>query len=114
MLSANTLSVRRSTFVPTVKASGLVRVGRISSGRRQQLVVLASEPPSKQQIAEAIKEAEETCETGSTEECATSWDIVEEVSAAAADKKVQAADSDPLEAFCKDNPETDECRVYED
>jgi hypothetical protein len=43
-----------------------------------------------------------------------SWDNVEELSAAAAHKKVAYQDdkvaSDPLEAFCDDNPDADECR----
>jgi hypothetical protein len=42
------------------------------------------------------------------------WDNVEELSAAAAHKKVAYAsdpvNSDPLEAFCEDNPDADECR----
>eukprot|EP01023_Acetabularia_acetabulum_P012396 TRINITY_DN1580_c0_g1_i3.p3 TRINITY_DN1580_c0_g1~~TRINITY_DN1580_c0_g1_i3.p3 ORF type:complete len:127 (-),score=28.34 TRINITY_DN1580_c0_g1_i3:240-581(-) len=81
---------------------------------RKQLVVVFSEP-SPEQISAAIEEAKETCETGTTEECATSWDVVEEISAAAADKKVEAeANKDPLEAYCQDNPETDECRVYQE
>lgn len=45
---------------------------------------------------------------------ACSWDNVEELSAAAAHKKVAYQDdkvaSDPLEAFCDDNPDADECR----
>ncbi len=52
------------------------------------------------------------------QDCAVAWDTVEELSAAAAHKKVaNAADptlSDPLEAFCKDAPDADECRVYEE
>lgn len=46
------------------------------------------------------------------------WDNVEELSAAAAHKKVAFANdpvsSDPLEQFCDDNPDADECRVYDD
>lgn len=45
---------------------------------------------------------------------ACSWDNVEELSAAAAHKKVAYQEdkvaSDPLEAFCDDNPDADECR----
>ena len=44
------------------------------------------------------------------------WDEVEELSAAAAHKKVAFKDNpvntDPLEAFCDENPDADECRVY--
>eukprot|EP01025_Chloroclados_australasicus_P019261 TRINITY_DN2047_c0_g1_i1.p2 TRINITY_DN2047_c0_g1~~TRINITY_DN2047_c0_g1_i1.p2 ORF type:complete len:119 (-),score=14.04 TRINITY_DN2047_c0_g1_i1:250-606(-) len=84
------------------------------SGRQLKLTLVTKAEPTKEQIETAIKQAEEACESGSTEECATSWDTVEELSAAAADKKLQGGSKDPLEEFCKDNPETDECRVYED
>nr|ABD37968.1 CP12 [Mesostigma viride] len=68
-------------------------------------------------VAKSIKDAEETCASGTTGECAAAWDEVEELSAAASDKKKkekEIAKKDPLEKFCEDNPETDECRVYED
>jgi hypothetical protein len=43
-----------------------------------------------------------------------SWDNVEELSAAAAHKKVAVQNdpvsTDPLEQFCDDNPDADECR----
>lgn len=55
---------------------------------------------------------------GTTEDCAVAWDTVEEISAAVSDKKTQEKiakqGEDPLEEFCKDSPEADECRVYED
>jgi len=35
------------------------------------------------------------------------------VSAALAHKQAAAKSSDPLEEFCDDNPETDECRIYD-
>uniref|UniRef100_A0A0D3FHK2 CP12 domain-containing protein n=1 Tax=Oryza barthii TaxID=65489 RepID=A0A0D3FHK2_9ORYZ len=47
-------------------------------------------------------------------ECAAAWDEVEELSAAASHARDRKKDSDPLEEYCKDNPETDECRTYED
>jgi hypothetical protein len=69
-------------------------------------------------LESAIKEAEDTCDGGDAAHCAAAWDNVEELSAAAAHKKVAIKDdkvsSDPLEAFCDDNPDADECRVYDD
>ncbi|KAJ8535734.1 hypothetical protein K7X08_023454 [Anisodus acutangulus] len=66
-------------------------------------------------VAESVKEAEETCaENPVSGECAAAWDVVEETSAAASharDKKKE--NSDPLENYCNDNPETDECRTYD-
>ncbi|KAG8056446.1 hypothetical protein GUJ93_ZPchr0002g23609 [Zizania palustris] len=59
--------------------------------------------------------AEETCEGNPVGiECAVAWDEVEELSAAASHACNRKKDNDSLEEYCKDNPETDECRTYED
>ncbi|KAJ0009814.1 hypothetical protein Pint_32831 [Pistacia integerrima] len=42
------------------------------------------------------------------------WDEVEEVSQAKADLRRKLAKQDPLEFFCQDNPEPEQCRIYED
>jgi hypothetical protein len=69
-------------------------------------------------VKKSITSAQEVCEGNETsEECVVAWDEVEELSAAAAHKRVatsSSASSDPLEKYCEDHPETDECRVYED
>jgi len=69
-------------------------------------------------VEEAIHHAEEVCNEGKAQACAVAWDEVEELSAAAAHKKValkdNPANTDPLEAFCEDNPDADECRIYDD
>ncbi|XP_051141810.1 calvin cycle protein CP12-1, chloroplastic [Andrographis paniculata] len=66
-------------------------------------------------VEESIKKAEETCSDDPVSgECAAAWDEVEELSAAASHARDrQKESSDPLENFCKDNPETDECRTYD-
>ncbi|KAG9142823.1 hypothetical protein Leryth_005570, partial [Lithospermum erythrorhizon] len=68
-----------------------------------------------EKVAESIKSAEEACsEDPVSGECAAAWDEVEELSAAASHARDRQKDnSDPLETFCKDNPETDECRTYD-
>lgn len=67
------------------------------------------------QVAEAIANAEKTCaEDPTSAPCAVSWDDVEELSAAVSHQAANKKGSDPLEEYCADNPETDECRVYED
>ena len=38
-------------------------------------------------ISEAVKAAEKACDDGQAEDCATAWDEVEELSAAASHKK---------------------------
>lgn len=78
--------------------------------RRYPSFVLHAEPD----VEGAIKEAEEACESGSEAECATAWDTVEELSAAKSDKEKKAERKDPLEEYCEEAPDADECRVYED
>lgn len=68
-------------------------------------------------IEKKVREAKEVCgEDGKSDECKVAWDEVEEVSQAKADLrlKLEIMHQDPLESFCQDNPETDECRIYED
>ncbi|VAH90323.1 calvin cycle protein CP12-1, chloroplastic-like [Triticum dicoccoides] len=86
-------------------------------GRR--LVAVAGSPSTPpelaQKVTESIKQAEETC-AGDPEggECVAAWDEVEELSAAASHARDRKKEhSDPLEEFCEDNPETDECRTYD-
>ena len=68
------------------------------------------------QIADSIANARKACEDDpTTAQCAVAWDEVEELSAAAKDQQViSKANSDPMEKFCADHPEANECRVYED
>ncbi|KAL5217276.1 hypothetical protein ABZP36_017960 [Zizania latifolia] len=85
----------------------------------RSLVAAAASPSTPpelaQKVSESIKQAEETCaEDPVGGECAAAWDEVEELSAAASHVRDRKKDSDPLEEYCKDNPETDECRTYED
>jgi len=73
--------------------------------------------PEKAAVETAIKEAEAACDGGTAGECAAAWDNVEEISAAISHKKDAAKANntdDPLERFCEDNPDADECRVYDD
>lgn len=68
-------------------------------------------------IEKKVMEAKQVCgEDETTDECKVAWDEVEEVSQAKAHlrQKLQLLQQDPLESFCQENPETDECRVYED
>ncbi|XVF82376.1 hypothetical protein PTKIN_Ptkin16aG0041800 [Pterospermum kingtungense] len=68
-------------------------------------------------IEKKVTEAKQVCEADETsDECKVAWDEVEEVSQAKADLRLrlEIEKKDPLEFFCQENPETDECRVYED
>ncbi|CAF2176250.1 unnamed protein product [Brassica napus] len=65
-------------------------------------------------VEKSIKDAEETCAGDPVSgECVAAWDEVEELSAAASHARDKKKDSDPLEEYCKDNPETSECRTYD-
>ncbi|KAG2489959.1 hypothetical protein HYH03_011589 [Edaphochlamys debaryana] len=94
---------------------------RPAASRPRAVIVRASGQPAvdlNKKVEDAVKEAEEACAKGTSADCAVAWDTVEELSAAVSHKKDAVKSdltlSDPLEAFCKDAPDADECRVYED
>ncbi|KAF7137521.1 hypothetical protein RHSIM_Rhsim07G0258100 [Rhododendron simsii] len=88
------------------KRTGLIGVGNITSRNRGKLTEM---------IEEKVKEAIEVCLGDErSDECKVAWDEVEEVSQAKADLRLKLLQKqDPLESFCQDNPETDECRIYD-
>jgi CBS domain-containing protein len=47
-------------------------------------------------------------------ECAAAWDAVEELQAAAADRRNKQETKTSLQAYCEANPDSEECRIYED
>ncbi|XP_043712156.1 calvin cycle protein CP12-3, chloroplastic [Telopea speciosissima] len=66
-------------------------------------------------IEKKVMEAKGVCKGNeASDECKVAWDEVEEVSRAKADLRRKMEKHDPLEYFCQENPETDECRIYED
>ncbi len=69
----------------------------------------------QEKIEQELQEARKVCDTsGSTSgECAAAWDAVEELQAEASHQK-QEKPKTSLEKYCDDNPEADECRVYDD
>ncbi|KAJ0976347.1 hypothetical protein J5N97_018312 [Dioscorea zingiberensis] len=99
---------------------GTLSCRQITNGRRAGRLIAFVQPPStpeiiSEKVKESIKAAEETCkEDAASGECAAAWDEVEELSAAASHARDRLKSHDPLEAFCQDNPETDECRSYDE
>ncbi|XP_022876382.1 calvin cycle protein CP12-2, chloroplastic-like [Olea europaea var. sylvestris] len=76
--------------------------------------VAAAPEGLSEKLAESVKNAEESCSENATSgECAAAWDEVEELSAEASHARDKKKESDPLETYCKENPETDECRTYD-
>ncbi|KAF9602036.1 hypothetical protein IFM89_024793 [Coptis chinensis] len=66
-------------------------------------------------IEKKVLEAKEVCQGDEKSDgCKVAWDEVEEISQAKADLRRRLEKEDPLEYFCSENPETDECRIYED
>jgi CBS domain-containing protein len=78
------------------------------------------EKPKKMFIEDRIEasreEARAICaEKGATSgECAAAWDIVEELQAEIADRKAEKKTKTSLEIYCEENPDANECRIYED
>ncbi|KAK9055864.1 hypothetical protein SSX86_026951 [Deinandra increscens subsp. villosa] len=87
----------------------------ITSGRMMYMRPARATPDGlSEQIATSIEAAKESCaDDPASGECVAAWDEVEELSAASSHARDKAKDSDPLETYCKDNPETDECRTYD-
>lgn len=67
-------------------------------------------------IDEAIKNAEDAARKfgKGSKEAKVAWDVVEELEAERSHQAAQKKSEDPLEQYCKEVPEADECRVYED
>lgn len=107
--------------VQTVRFPPLFRLSQrcpaiVGSGHAVRVGPLRAAPDSiSEKVEESIKNAEEACSGDpASGECVAAWDEVEELSAAASHARdKQKGNSDPLEKYCKDNPETDECRTYD-
>ena len=70
----------------------------------------------KEKIDQERANARAVCGTEGSDsaECAVAWDTVEELQAEAAHQKSKEVKKTSLDVFCDDNPDADECRIYED
>ncbi|KAF5827003.1 small protein associating with GAPDH and PRK [Dunaliella salina] len=98
---------------PAASVQTTRRVPSVPRTLRSRVVVRAEVPGDNAAVQQALKEAEAACKDGNSAECTTAWDNVEEVSAAVNDKKREAKSTDPMDKFCEDNEDADECRVYD-
>ncbi|KAJ1412563.1 hypothetical protein SESBI_20291 [Sesbania bispinosa] len=91
------------------------RPGLLGSGRLAIVRPVHAAPDRiSEKVEESIKNAQETCaDDPASGECVAAWDEVEELSAAASHARDKMKESDPLEDFCKDNPETIECKTHD-
>ena len=70
----------------------------------------------QEKIQQELQSARDACDvSGSTSaECAAAWDAVEELQAEASHQRQSKPEKTSFEKYCDDNPDADECRVYED
>jgi hypothetical protein len=66
-------------------------------------------------IQSEIESARAACDTtgNTSQECAAAWDAVEELQAEASQQQAKGADKSSLETYCDNNPDADECRIYD-
>ncbi|OIW17433.1 hypothetical protein TanjilG_22545 [Lupinus angustifolius] len=117
MAFGTTLSLPKVLFKSSESPQNvqLIKLPRLLSMRPATTIVYAAPERISQKVEESIKNAKETCSDDPTSgECVAAWDEVEELSAAASHARDRSKElSDPLENYCKDNPETIECKTYD-
>jgi len=69
----------------------------------------------QEKIQTEIKSAREACKAdgSNSEECAAAWDAVEELQAEASHQRQSKPEKSSFDKYCDENPEADECRVYD-
>lgn len=70
----------------------------------------------QEKIQKELEAARNACDTSgdTSAECAAAWDAVEELQAEASHQRESKPEKSSFEKYCDDNPDADECRVYED
>ncbi|GBG74602.1 hypothetical protein CBR_g19010 [Chara braunii] len=98
--------LKRHRFVPVQRRAPLSLIVRATSPDLSEL---------EEKVEKSIKDAQETCESGTDGECRAAWDEVEELSAELSHKaaRVKKVLGDPLEEHCKNNPDDWECKTFD-
>lgn len=95
---------------------GYQRVRGMGMARYKYKGTRMREQQLTEMIETKVREAKEVCK-GEEEEisdaCKVAWDQVEEVSQAKAHFLRRLQTQDPLLYFCRDNPQLDECQIYD-
>ncbi len=67
----------------------------------------------EQQLQTMIQEARSACSINGelSSECASAWDVVEEVQAATSHRRLTPKTS--LDRYCEERPDALECRIYD-
>eukprot|EP00275_Glaucocystis_incrassata_P000271 EC118516.1.p2 GENE.EC118516.1~~EC118516.1.p2 ORF type:complete len:139 (+),score=34.04 EC118516.1:54-470(+) len=111
--SVATCSTKKTSFVCNPIKSNVVVRNTASFG----VFAMAGDDLSiRERIQKEIVKAREVSKTlgEKSKEAAAAWDAVGELEAEASHQKAAAPKKDPLDKFCEDNPEADECRIYDD
>lgn len=111
-LFANT-GMRRAPVIEAGKLLGIISVTDILT--KSQFADKPQEVTLQGEIQKAIASARAICsEKGSTsKECASAWDIVEELQAEAAHQRAKKLDKTAFEEYCEEFPEAMEARMYD-
>lgn len=112
-LFANT-RIRRAPVIADNKLQGIISISDIL--KKSDFVEKPKQLYIEDRLDVARDEARAICaEKGATTpECAAAWDEVEELQAAAADKRQKTETVSAFEVYCENNPDARECRIYED
>lgn len=67
------------------------------------------------QIDQELEQARAVCDVSGSNsaECAAAWDAVEELQAEASHQRTSKP-KNSLEKYCDENPDADECRLYDE
>jgi CBS domain-containing protein len=112
-LFANT-GIHRAPVIKGGKLLGIISISDIL--HKSNFVEQPKRLFIEDEIEAAREDARAICaEKGPTSpECAAAWDVVEELQAEAADKRVEKQGKTSFQDYCEANPGADECRIYED
>lgn len=108
-----TTRIRRAPVIKD-ELQGIISVGDII--HKSDFVQKPKQLFIEDKIEASREEARAICESKglTSPECAAAWDVVEELQAEAADRRVEKKKKTSLEVYCEENPYADECRIYED
>ncbi|MEY2979433.1 MAG: Calvin cycle protein CP12 [Prochlorotrichaceae cyanobacterium] len=69
----------------------------------------------QEQIEQELAQARAACDASgvNSPECAAAWDAVEELQAEASHRR-EEPHQNAFEKYCAENPDADECRLYDD
>ncbi len=69
----------------------------------------------QEKIKSEIEAAREACaaDGSNSDGCAAAWDAVEELQAEASHQREKGTEKSSFDKYCDENPEADECRVYD-